>query len=202
MSHYGFYIIDPLENISRGDIPTIAEIVTRWLDPIVKTAGFSHSWVCFPQFIVTPQPHELMVYICSFEHSVVQLAPGAAGLIPNPMSSPHKGITLLGPPAASEVYIKNANPLGIAALIFHEAMHNKLQQNNSMHTNFTNIIMSAATMNITPDIAPTADESLAMSNALNNPVNQWADGQQILWTAAGKRGTDPLFWDEKIKHRG
>ncbi|HMS43948.1 MAG TPA: hypothetical protein PKE69_27215 [Pyrinomonadaceae bacterium] len=86
MSHYGFYIIDPLENISRGDIPTIAEIVTRWLDPIVKTAGFSHSWVCFPQFILTPQPHELMVYICSFEHSVVQLAPGAAGLIPNPRS--------------------------------------------------------------------------------------------------------------------
>ena len=201
MSYYGFYIIDPLGLIKWGDTSTVAMKVSEWMDPIVKQAGFEFPLVCYPQYIVTPQPHEIIIYVCSYEHSVVQLAPGGKGQIPNPMSSPHKGITLLGPPAASEVYVKESSPIVLASVIFHEAMHNKLQRNNSMHNNFSNPVLSAAMMNITSDIAPTAEESQAMASALAKPVNQWADGQQILWDAAANRKNNDVVWDSQIKYQ-
>ncbi len=195
MAAYGFYIVDPLENVARGDIPMVAAYLSRWLDPIVKQAGFDYSWVCFPQCIVTPQAHELMVYICSFEHSVAQFAPGGKGNIPDPRSSSHKGITLLGPPAASEVYIKESSPLLTAALIFHEAMHNKLQTNNTMHALFPPAALSAAEMTVNEAIAPTPQESSAMAKAMKKPVAQWSGGQQLLWNAVKKRDTKDPIWD-------
>ena len=201
MSYVGFYIVDPLQNISMGNISPICEKLSSWLDPIVQKAGFDWVHVCFPQYIVIPKPSDVIVYICSYEHSVVQLAPGAKGLIPNPSTSSHKGITLIGPPAASEVYLKESNPLSVAALIFHEAMHNQLQTNNSMHGKFPSPILSGAMIDISSEIKPTEAESNAMSEALKKPVNQWTDGQQILWNAAQKRDSGDAVWDSDIKYQ-
>jgi hypothetical protein len=195
MGSFNLYIIDFLELVNRADIPTIATQVTKWLDPIARSAGFSNAWVAFPQqFVVTPQPHEILVYICSYELSVVQFAPGAAGQVPDPLTSPHKGVTWLGPPAASEVYLKESAPLAIAALIFHEAMHNKLQMNNSMHNAFPPCAMSCASMTIGPGLGPTAAESQAMASALPKPVPQWTDGQQMMLRAVKNRGIDELWY--------
>ena len=201
MKFYRIYIVDPLQFIVRENIMPVAEKLSQWFDPIVKKAGFDFSHVNFPQFIVTPEPDELIVYICDYDQSVVQFAPGAAGLIPDPSTSPHKGITLVGPPAASEVYLKNTNPQLIAALIFHELMHNKLQAGNSMHATFPNAQMSSAMMTATADLAPTAEESAAMAKVLNKHVRQWTDGQEMLWRAARKREkNDPLF-DDHIRFK-
>jgi hypothetical protein len=201
MKFYRVYIVDPLQFVARENIMPVAEKLSAWFDPIVKKAGFDFSHVNFPQFIATPEPYELMVYICDYDQSVVQFAPGAAGVIQDPSTSPHKGVTLIGPPAASEVYLKNTNPLMIAALIFHELMHNKLQSGNSMHGNFSNAQMSAAMMTASADLAPSPEESAAMAKALKNRVLQWTDGQEMLWRAARKREkNDPMF-DDHIRFK-
>lgn len=201
MKFYRIYIVDPLQCVARENIMPVAEKLSQWFDPIVKKAGFDFSHVNFPQFIATPEPFELMVYMCEYDQSVVQHAPGAAGLIPNPSTSPHKGITLVGPPAASEVYLKNTNPLLIAALIFHELMHNKLQSGNSMHGTFSNAQMSAAMMTESADLALNLEESAAMANALNKHVPQWTGGQEMLWRAARQRDKGDPEFDGQIKFK-
>lgn len=201
MNFYRVYIVDPLQCVSRDKIIPVAEILSRWFDPIVAKAGFDCSHVHFPQFVAVPQSHELMVYICEYDQSIVQHAPGAKGLIEDPSSSPHKGVTLVGPPAASEVYLKDTNPLIVASLIFHELMHNKLQLGNSMHNRFSDPRLSAAMMMATPDFAPTEQENQAMVSALNKPVPQWAAGQEIVWRAARQREKGDPEFDSEIKFR-
>jgi hypothetical protein len=202
MASYKVFIVDPLEHIARSNQMPVAEILSGWFDPIVKKAGFDWSHVHFPQHIATPAAYELMVYVCGYDQSVVQHAPGGAGLVPDPVISQHKGVTLVGPPAASEVYLKNANPMLIAALIFHELMHNKLHVGNSMHEVFRNAGVGNASLIVDDDfMGPNAAESDAMSKALNNPVPQWTGGQEMLWRAARQRSKGDSEFDSDIKYK-
>lgn len=197
---YNIYIIDPLKEVT--EFMAVAKLLSDWFDPIVKTAQgtkYDYSFVQFPQYVVSPQPHELIIYVCAYEHSVLQHMPGAnSKTFPNPATSSHKGVTVNGQPTASEIYVKNSNADLIAALIFHEAMHNKLQMTDAqLHNGFSGCSLSCGM--IRAPASPSSAESKAMSAALNNSVPQWADGQEYLRYAASQRTKGDFEWDSRLK---
>lgn len=196
-SFYNIYIIDPLKEVT--EFMAVAKLLSDWFDPIAKEAKYDWSFVSFPQYVVSPQPHELMIYVCAYEHSVLQHMPGAnRKTFPDPAVSPHKGTTVIGQPTGSEIYVKNSNADLIAALIFHEAMHNKLSMTNAqLHNGFPSCSLSCEM--IKAPASPSASESKAMSAALNKPVPQWEEGQQYLWYAASQRAKGDTEWGERIK---
>ena len=216
MADYNVWIIDPLEELlDAGLVPVpvggrktvtthvnvaVAHKLNDWFDPIAKRAGFDRAKVYFPRFVVTPLPHEMLIYLCPSMTSVVQNKPGVdRSSFPNPRSSPHQGVTAIGALTGSEVWLKIKSVEAVASLIFHEAMHNKLQVGNNLHTRFLRCRLSCA--RISWPTSPSDLEIAAMATALRNPVPQWTDGQGILRAAkqAKDRG-DPL-WDAAIRER-
>ncbi len=194
MSIYRLWVVDHIREL-RPIQGTIARRLTGWLDPIAKKANFSAGECVFPQYIVNPGVGEMLIHVCPFGTSVVQKMPGAVK--PNPTAS-HLGMTQqAGGVTGAEVYKKTSDAEGIASIIFHEAMHNKLQLGDAgLHGRFTPCELSCAS--ITWPTSPTSDESDAMAAALRNPVAQWLNGQRILRSAGmRKRKNDPL-WDSEI----
>jgi len=194
---YNVYIIDPFNKVP---ITAVASTLRDWFDPIAQKAGYARAYVCSAQYVVHAAPHELLIYVCPHGTSVVQKMPGVdKSKMPHPLTSQHLGYTGIrgaGGVNGSEIWAKFSDADAFASLIFHEAMHNKLQADNTMHSRFKNPNVSGA--NITWGTPPSAEESAAMAAALGNPVRQWTDGQQILRSAAGRLwGQDPM-WDADI----
>lgn len=209
MANYNVYIIDPFDEVAKsggpGGLVSVATKLNGWFDPIValsntlsKTLKFDRASVMFPQYIVSPQPHELIVYICPFGTSVVQKKPGVTKANwPDPVTSQHQGITEIGAVTGSEVWMKFSGADAIASLIFHESMHNKLQLGNAMHGKLSPCQLSCASINW-PNSGPSKPEVDAMAKALTNPVRQWTDGQKILWDAKARSDQGDPFWNSDI----
>lgn len=195
MANYNIYLIDPFNLLP---VVSVGMKLNEWFDPIAKRAKFDRAYVCSPQYLVTPEQHELLIYVCPTGKSVVQHTPGAnRSTWPNPLTSPHQGATVCGSVTGSEVWAGRLNPEGLPYLIFHEAMHNKLQLGNSLHSRFSPCHLSCAS--IRWPTSPSQSEIDAMVAALPNPVRQWTDGQQLLRDAAErKRQGDPM-WDNQIR---
>lgn len=201
MSLYRIWICDPLNEVrSTGQLVPVARRIESWFAPIAQGAGFTGAQCVFPQYIVKPDPHELLIYVCPSMMSVVQNMPAASSVrFPNPRSSPHQGVTIVGPPAGSEIWMKVRTVDAITSLIFHEAMHNKLQLGDALHGRFPRCQLSCRS--ITWPTSPSGDEARAMTAVLRNNVPQWTEGQHILRRArlARKKG-DPA-WDVEIKEK-
>lgn len=196
MADFNVYIIDPFDKMP---LVAVATMLTEWFDPIAKRAGYSRAYVCSPQYHVQPALDELLIYICPFSTSVVQKMPGAQkSNWPDPALGRHLGVTeMQSGVTGSEVWAKFSDADAFASLIFHEAMHNKLQLGAALHTRFKPSDRLSAD-EISWPTSPSTPESDGMAAALRNRVRQWADGQQLLRGAARRyRDGDPL-WDADI----
>ena len=195
MADYNLYVIDPFD-LARP-LPALTTKLAEWFDAIVRQAGYSRVYVCNPQYEVRPAPHELLIYVCPFGTSVVQKMPGAQkDSWPSLTGSTHHGVTEIRAVTGSEVWVKTSDIEVLAALIFHEAMHNKLQLGQALHTQFNPRSLSSAS--ITLPASPTAPEVSAMAAALKKPVQQWADGQRLLRQALRQRIVGDDSWDISI----
>ena len=194
MADYNIYLIDPF-NIMP--ITSVGIKLNQWFDPIAKQAGYSRAYVSSPQYIVQPQQHELLIYICPTGTSVVQNMPGTnKSTWPHPLTSQHQGVTVLGAVTGSEVWARFHDAEAFASLIFHEAMHNKLHLGTQLHSRFNPARLSCSPINW--PTSPSIEEINAMASALANPVRQWTDGQRLLRDAAvSKKHGDPR-WDSQI----
>lgn len=191
---FRIWVCDALDEIKSKKV-AVASMLETWLRPIAVKAGFPGAQCVFPQYIVNPKPHELLIYICPSNTSVVQKMNKGGGK-PH-MSSQHMGVTFIQTRTGSEVWSKGQSVEGLASLIFHEAMHNKLQLgNNGLHGKFVpQCSLSCASITWFPGIKPTPAEANAMSAALKNSVPQWTDGQAILREARLKRKAQDPLWD-------
>lgn len=191
---FRIWVCDALDAIKSKKV-AVARLLESWLQPIAVKAKFPGAQCVFPQYIVNPQPHEVLVYVCPANTSVVQkMNPG--GGKPH-MSSQHMGVTFIQGRTGSEIWSKGQSVEGLASLIFHEAMHNKLQLDNAgLHNKFLpQCSLSCASINWFPGIKPSDPEAAAMSAALRNSVPQWTDGQAILRDARLKRKANDPLWD-------
>lgn len=208
MANYNVYIIDPFDEVARsagpGGLVSVATKLNDWFDPIVDLSNtlsktkFDRASVMFPQYVVAPLPQELIVYVCPFSTSVVKNMPGAnRANWPDPVTSKHQGVTVIGAVTGSEIWMKFSGVDATASLIFHEAMHNKLQLGNAMHGQLKPCQLSCATINW-PVSGPSKPEIEAMAKALTKPVPQWAGGQAMLRDAKARLDQGDPLWNSDI----
>ena len=194
MSNYNIYLIDPFNKVP---IVSVADILYQWFNPIAKKAGFSRAYICSPQYVVQPKQHELLIYICPLGTSVVQNMQGAQkSSWPHPTTSSTLGVTVFNRITGAEVWAKFHDADAFASLIFHEAMHNKLQLDDRLHRKFNPSRLSSSP--ITWPTLPSRPEVDAMVAALRNPTPQWPDGQQILRDAATRFNHGDSMWNNQI----
>jgi len=204
MAVYRIWICDPLYEVRKtGNQAKVAKKLNEWFDPIARAATppFDGAQCVFPQYIVTPsnglKPHELLIYVVSAFSTVVKKMPGSSRVaFPNPATTRHLGVTVIGNPTGSEIWMKMNSVDAIASLIFHEAMHNKLQVGNALHSRFNRCQLSCASIHW--PTSPSPAESAAMSAALRNRVPQWTEGQRILRRARLARKAGDPRWEVEI----
>ena len=130
------YLLDPLAVI--GSLSRYSEILGALQGHFDKVAARMNEriLVAFIPAVPTPTSHDLIIYFVPSEISIVSQF---AGRPRNPITDDGDGFTSIkrsasgAVSAASEVYVNTTNGKLLAALAFHEAMHNRLALGNGMH---------------------------------------------------------------------
>jgi hypothetical protein len=95
------------------------------------------------------------------------------------------------PSAACDVHPKSGESKLLAALAFHEAIHNKLATGNSMHTNADGLAQAVVNENTTVSAANAAK----MAAAFRKPVVQWPTGVGIGLARKARRDSGDPLWN-------
>lgn len=143
-----------------------------------------------------PTPFDLLIYFVPIELSVVSVF---AGRPRDPLIDDGDGFTQIktrtangvtSTTAASEVYTKTLDPEILAALAFHEGMHNRLALGNGMHSRNG---MAQAVLG--PGASVSEENAVQMAAAFRTPVTQWPEGVAILLNRRQRRDSgDPLWY--------
>ena len=185
MSQFIVYLADPYGNLGKKfDHALVASLMLEHFEKIAaaaKIAAVAVMWIDSPRAIA---PHELLIYfVPSRMHSLVTSMKGAH-LLPIKDSD---GMTVVpkhgNGERGSEVYVGSMSMAGVAAVAFHEAMHNKLPRGFPLHNpdkgggGLANATVGPATNLTKANIA-------LMAKHLGDKNRQWMGGF--------KMATDPL----------
>lgn len=185
MALYHVFLVDPyrilLPNNAWSKIKTQLNLL---FDPIAGFANFEGALVVYSNGVVSPAPHELLVY-------VMPAGPPVKSIVKNSPQFRQKldptadGLTnfLSG---ASEIYATSIDkPVLKAKLAFHELMHNKLRLGqttphgpDALHSSQDGLGQAT----IGEDTRLTRRNILTMATALRTPVPQWTAGIQTVLT--------------------
>jgi hypothetical protein len=177
---------------ARIDRAAIAQRLLEYFKRVVELANATPyspnyysrviiRWVDAPPAM---QPDELLVYFVEdWGHSVVRHAPGNTLF-----DLGTGGTTRTGSPAASEVYITEnpsigvpylRNPEVLAAVAFHECLHNKLDFDDALHAYSLGRAaggIGLAAASVGPQTPLTHQNVEMMAAALSSPRPQWTGG--------------------------
>ena len=147
--------------------------------------------VAFVPATPTPTTSDILIYFAPVEFSLVASFSGRAR---DPLLDDGDGFTSIKPgnppSAASEVYAKTADSDLLAALAFHEAMHNKLTLGNEMHKRD-----GLAQAVVSPTTQVSATNAAEMAVAFRKSVAQWPQGVNIGLARRQRRDSgDPLWY--------
>ncbi len=139
------------------------------------------------RWITAPVPvaaTELLIYLMPFGATVATNGKLEMGSPP----PDHDGLTHpMAGGVASEVYLHFVDPVIIANLMFHEAMHNKLAMGNNMHAKG-----GMAGSPVSPATVLTPGNILDMAKALDTNRPQWTSGIALLIAESKRSDSDPL----------
>jgi hypothetical protein len=182
MALYHIFLVDPyrvlLPNNAWNDIKIQLNLL---FDPIAGYANFEGALVKYSNGVVSPAPHELLVYVMPPGKSIVKLSPLARQEV-DPTAD---GLTNFVS-GASEIYATLINkPVLKAKLAFHECMHNKLRLGqttphgpDALHSSQDGLGQAT----IGEDTPLTKKNILTMAKALATRVPQWTAGIQTVLT--------------------
>jgi hypothetical protein len=147
--------------------------------------------VAFIPATPSPTTSDIVVYFAPTEYSLVA---EFAGRSHDPLLDDGDGWTVIKPgsppSAASEVYAKTFDSQLLAALAFHEAMHNKLALGNAMHSGD-----GMAQREVTPQTLVSPNNAREMGAAFRKPVRQWVGGVASGLARRQRRDSgDPLWY--------
>jgi len=179
MARYNIYIAEIPDGKLKIEYAVIRSTLQGFFDRVVKKTNFSDCWV---QWCSTPpgsiQPNELLAYFVRSSHSTLTPGFGFSGTLGRDGTTTWK---TGGGDGLSEVYVSRFrdDPKALAALAFHEMMHNKLRVGKSLHGKggLANEEVSAAT-------SLTDNNITLMAGKLAARAPQWIGG----WSYA----SDPL----------
>jgi len=178
MARYNIYIAEIPNGKLSINYAVIRSTLQGFFDRVIKQTSFSDCWV---QWCSSPpgsiQSNELLAYFVRSSHSSLTGGFGFSGALG------HDGTTTwkTGGNGLSEVYVSRFkdDPKALAALAFHEMMHNKLRMGKALHGKggLANEEVSAAT-------SLTDNNIKLMAGKLDDKAPQWIGG----WSYA----SDPL----------
>jgi hypothetical protein len=190
------YLLDPMAAI--GSLSRYSDIMGALQGHFDKVAAHMKEriLVAFIPAVPTPTAHDLIIYFVPSEISIVSQF---AGRPRNPITDDGDGFTAIKTStsggvttasAASEVYLNTTNAKQLAALAFHEAMHNRLALGDRLHARDG---MAQAT--VTPDTSVTPANASQMAAGFARSVKQWPDGVlQLVNRRIRRDGGDPLWY--------
>jgi hypothetical protein len=186
MNQFFVYLADPYGNLGKTfNHNLVASLMHNYFDRIAKankkTGAMAVAWIYSPKAIA---PYELLIYfVPSRMHSLVTSMKGAH-LLPINDSDGMTVVPKHGKDGrGSEVYVGSMSMAEVAAVAFHEAMHNKLPAGFPLHDpkkgggGLANAKVGSAT--------PLTNANVAlMAKHLFDRTNQWMGGFKMV--------TDPL----------
>ena len=187
------YLVDPMAAI--GSLSRYSEVMGALQGHFDKVAARlkDRILVAFIPAVPTPTTHDLIIYFVPPEISIVSQF---AGRPRNPITDDGDGFTSIktsasgGVTAAAEVYVNTTNGKLLAALAFHEAMHNRLALGNRLHARD-----GMAQAEVTPDTSVTPANASQMAAGFARSIKQWPDGVLPLVNRRIRRdGGDPLWY--------
>jgi hypothetical protein len=192
------FLVDPL--VAIGSVKLYLEINRLLQGHFDKVSARmkppSRIVVAFIPAVPSPTPFDLLIYFVPTEISIVSQF---AGRSRNPLLDDGDGFTSIKTAtangvttasAASEVYTKTLSAKVLAALAFHEGMHNRLAVGQALHGKNG---MAQATVD---DSTIVTDENANdMAAAFRTRVTQWPDGVAPLAARRVRRDNgDPLWY--------
>jgi hypothetical protein len=187
------YLVDPL--VAIGDPAKYREILIALQGHFDRVAPRLNPpdriRVAFIPATPAPTTSDILIYFAPSEYSFVS---EFAGRKHDPLLDDGDGWTVIKPgnppEAASEVYTKTLDAQLLAALAFHEAMHNKLAMGNSMHKGDG---LAQATVTPSTTVSPTNAGNMAA--AFRKPVKQWPDGIKSGLARRSRRDSGDPLWN-------
>jgi hypothetical protein len=192
------FLVDPLVAIgSLTSYMNILRILQGHFNRVAaRMSPASRIQVAFIPAVPSPTPFDLLIYFVPTEISIVSQFNGGPR---NPLTDDGDGFTAIKTrtvngvttkSAASEVYTKTLDPAVLAALAFHEGMHNRLAIGNGMHTR-TGMAQAA----VGAGTQVTDENAIQMAAALGTPVTQWPDGVlPLVGRRLRRESGDPLWY--------
>lgn len=198
----GLGISDPLsrKTLTTDQMLTINRTLQEYFDKVVKAHDamnirgapkYGSAFVHWLAYYPTVAPHELLIYLLPMGATVATNGKVEAGKPP----ADHDGLTNpnLSGRTASEVYFHFADAKLLANLMFHEAMHNKLNLGNfQLHARGG---LADGPSGGTGPLMPTtrlSNRNIAeMAAALHTSRPQWTDGIKLLVAETMRPDGDP-----------
>src|SRR5207245_10347457 len=123
-------MVDPLGAL-KGNLANAIQSQLALLFSAIISNFYEGNWVYFTPDQASQMNSELLVYFMPAGQSIVQMLPG----LNQTADFTGDGWTAwVGSLVASEVYVSQSDPVLLAKLAFHELMHNRFLQGNSMHS--------------------------------------------------------------------
>jgi hypothetical protein len=187
------YLLDPLVTI--GNPAQYAKITEKLQGHFNRVAALltppDSILVGFIPATPTPTTSDILIYFSPIEYSIVA---AFAGRSRDPLLDDGDGFTAFTrgtvPAAASEVYVKMFDSDLLAALAFHEAMHNKLTIDQALHSRDG---MAQAVVGQNTQVSPT--NARQMAAAFRNPVTQWPGGVALGVARRLRRDSGDPLWN-------
>jgi hypothetical protein len=192
------YLVDPFGLV--GPKLLVNTILQGYFNQVTAAGGNNHSVVvAWPGGVPVVTPVDVLVYYLDFGHSLAKAKASTENV--KAFTLPFldgNGTTILPPVTTmSEVYSNIADATTLANVTFHECMHNKLRQNNTMHSN-DGLRKGEPQGGVGPQdtLSPTNAIDMARVIARANP--QFVAGFGIIMSAiASKSAGDPI-WDSSL----
>jgi len=176
VSFYRTFMVDPLGALKGNLANGIQSQLALLFSPVISNF-YEGNWVYFTADQASPMNNELLVYFMPSGQSIVQMLPGLS----QTADFTSDGWTAwVGSLVASEVYVSQSDPVLLAKLAFHELMHNRFLQGNSMHSQQDGL----GATSIGPSTPLTPTNIRTMAAVIQNPSQQWGAG--FLFSAVEK----------------
>jgi hypothetical protein len=192
------FLVDPL--VAIGSVKLYSEILLALQKHFDRVSAQlrppARIPVAFIPAIPSPTPFDLLIYFVPTEVSIVAQF---AGRSRNPLLDDGDGFTFIKTvtaggvttaSAASEVYTKTLDAKVLAALAFHEGMHNRLVLGQALHNR------GGMAQEVVSDSTTVSNENATqMAAAFGTRVTQWPDGVAPLVNKRIRRDNgDPLWY--------